>query len=86
VTKASADIRSLARSHTETAINTLIGVAKNSENDSARVTAAVHLLDRGWGKPKEDKNLSVSGEVRVILRRMLEDEDEDKDEGEGESE
>ena len=52
--KAKADIRSLARSHTRAAIETLKGVM-NQKNApaSARISAAVALLDRGWGKPKE---------------------------------
>lgn len=49
--KAPSDIRSLARSHTKTAINTLIGIARSPKaNDGARVRAAEALLDRGWGK------------------------------------
>jgi hypothetical protein len=48
--KAPIDIRSLARSYTEMAIQTLAGVAKRGTSESARVAAASALLDRGWGK------------------------------------
>jgi hypothetical protein len=34
------------------------------------------LLDRGWGKPKQDNSHEVKGEIRVILRKMLDDDDE----------
>ena len=44
------DIRSLARSYTEMAIQTLAGIAQNGEQESARVRASEALLDRGWGK------------------------------------
>jgi hypothetical protein len=74
VARALADIRSLARRHTSLAINTLAGVARNSENDSARVAAAAHLLDRGWGKPGQD--VSVSADIRITIRKMLGEEDE----------
>lgn len=47
------DIRSLARSHTETALSTLAGIAQNGTSESARVAASVALLDRGWGKPTQ---------------------------------
>ena len=47
------DIRSLARSYTELAVQTLAGIAQNSESDPARVSAANALLDRGWGKPAQ---------------------------------
>ena len=72
------DLRSLARSYTEIAIRTLGGIASNGESDAVKVSACIALLDRGWGKPKEDKKLEVAGEVRVILRQMLEDESEDE--------
>jgi hypothetical protein len=47
--KAPADLRSLARAHTELSIQTLAGIARNSTSDQARVSAAQALLDRGWG-------------------------------------
>jgi hypothetical protein len=34
------------------------------------------LFERGWGRPTQDNNHSVSGEVRVVLRKMLEEEDD----------
>ena len=43
----------LARSHTTTAINVLVAVAKSSDSDSARVSAASAILDRGYGKPAQ---------------------------------
>lgn len=51
--KAPIDIRSLARNHTESAINTLAGIASNGKQESARVAAAEALLNRGWGKPTQ---------------------------------
>ena len=45
------EIKSLARSHTEKALNVLVGIMEQpSASDSARVAAANSLLDRGWGK------------------------------------
>jgi hypothetical protein len=40
-----------AREFTETALRVLVEVATKSESDSARVSAAVALLDRGHGRP-----------------------------------
>jgi hypothetical protein len=49
--KTPTEIKSLARSHTEAAINTLAGIMnKTDAPDAARVAAANSLLDRGWGK------------------------------------
>ena len=45
------EIKSLARSHTKSAITTLAAIMnKTDAQDSARVAAAKELLDRGWGR------------------------------------
>lgn len=50
--KSPAEIRSLARSHTKSAINVLRTIMNQPDAPaSARVAAAEALLDRGWGKP-----------------------------------
>ena len=52
--KTTAEIRSLARAHTETAIRTLVGIMRQTKAPAAaRVSAAQALLDRGWGKPSQ---------------------------------
>ncbi len=48
-----ATLEELARSHTETAMNVLVKVAKTSESDAARVSAASVILDRGYGKARQ---------------------------------
>src|ERR1043166_2505569 len=45
------DIRPLAQDHTEDAIKTLAEITKQAAaSPAARVSAAIALLDRGWGK------------------------------------
>jgi len=45
------EIRSLARSHTRTALNVLVGIMRSDEATPAvRLSAANAILDRGWGK------------------------------------
>jgi hypothetical protein len=52
--KAVTEIRSLARSHTRTALNVLVAVMRNTKaTPPARVAAANAILDRGWGKPTQ---------------------------------
>lgn len=48
-----ATLEELARSHTDLAMNTLAAVARGSESDAARVTAASAILDRGYGKARQ---------------------------------
>ena len=52
--KALTKVKSLARSYTDKAIETLGGImAQPRCSDAARVAAAKELLDRGWGKPTQ---------------------------------
>jgi hypothetical protein len=66
VAKATADIRSLARAHTETAIKVLAGIMNQPDAPhTARVTAAEALLNRGWGKPTT--TVDVGEELKKLL-------------------
>lgn len=69
--KASAEVRSLARAHTETAVSTLRGICTSKKAPaSARVAAAEALLNRGWGKPKEFHELDVSDQLAELLKAI----------------
>lgn len=48
-----ATLEELARSHTDTAVGVLVQVAQSGESESARVSAANAILDRGYGKPPQ---------------------------------
>lgn len=60
--KAPIEIRSLARSHTASALRTLTSIMEDvSMPPAARANAAQYLLDRGWGKAVQA--IEVSGEL-----------------------
>jgi len=70
--KAAVNIRSLARSHSTTALDTLAGIARCGENEGARVQAAIALLDRGWGKPPQTHTgEDGEGDIRVTIRHII---------------
>jgi hypothetical protein len=75
VAKASAEIRSLARSHTETAVNTLVSIMRQEKSPAAaRVQAATALLDRGYGKPKQPLSGDDDGEpIHLVIERVIRD-------------
>jgi len=80
--KTPTDIRSLARSHTETALRVLAGIMQEPEAPpAARVSAAVALLDRGWGKPQQSVDMTVR---RSIAKELSDDELADIAVGSGE--
>lgn len=50
----------LAREHTPKAVQALVDVLANSEaSDAAKVSAATAILDRGWGRPKQDLGIEM---------------------------
>jgi hypothetical protein len=67
--KAVTEIRSLARSHTRTALNVLVAVMRNTKaTPPARVAAANAILDRGWGKPTQ--SLSNDENALELIHRI----------------
>jgi hypothetical protein len=73
--KAPTEIRSLARSHTEESIKTLVGVMRNSTNDNAKTAAANSLLDRGWGKAVQHIEAEVTRRYVARLPNKAESSD-----------
>lgn len=66
----------LCRIHTADAITTLHGImqGKDAKADTKdRITAALALLDRGWGKPKEaiDIDARVEGGLGLPVIQIL---------------
>jgi hypothetical protein len=67
------DLKSLARSYTETSVRQLAGIAENSESDGAKVSAIALLLERGWGKaPQAHTGPDGEGDIRVTIRQIIE--------------
>ncbi|WP_354226456.1 hypothetical protein [Bradyrhizobium sp. F1.4.3] len=63
------EIRSVARSHTRTAINVLVGIMRsNDATPAARVSAANAILDRGWGKAAQPIENGEDGALQLIHR------------------
>ena len=63
------EIRSLARSHTRSAINALVGVMRSKDaTHAARVSAANAILDRGWGKATQSLESGGDGAIEFIHR------------------
>ena len=64
------EIRTLARSYTKAAINTLVGIMRQPKAPpAARVMAANALLDRGWGKAAQ--LVAVDGGIKQLVEVKL---------------
>ena len=63
------DIAALARAHTADAIAALVSIAENPKaNDSARISAANSLLDRGHGKPPQAVAVKTDSSSDTFVR------------------
>jgi hypothetical protein len=72
----------LARSHTSKALRVLAEIMDDPAiQPAARVSAAVALLDRGWGKPQQTVDMTVR---KQIARDLSDDELADIAVGRGE--
>jgi hypothetical protein len=69
------NIQSLARSHTPSCISALAGIVRKGRTDTARVNAAIALLDRGWGKAPQSVTVDGQASIKVVIRHILEGKD-----------
>lgn len=59
-----------ARAHTGEALTTLLAIMTNADAPAtARVSAANAVLDRAWGKPRQDFEFSASGDPVAAIQR-----------------
>lgn len=64
------EIKSLARSHSRTAIATLAGIMRQkTAPPAARVMACKEILERGYGKAEVSQELSAS--IQVTIRTLI---------------
>lgn len=55
------------------AVRQLVNIACNGENESARVAASVHILDRGWGRAAQTHTgEDGEGAIQVVIRHIIE--------------
>jgi hypothetical protein len=81
VSKAKRDLAEMAKGHAPAALRTLVAIAAKGESESARVSAATAILDRGYGKPMQSNVHSgdpdnplipeSSTDVREIAKAIL---------------
>lgn len=62
----------LTRQHTEDAIKALVEIVRTSRSEAARVSAAMALLDRSYGKPTVQVDVSARSRVDVVYRSEAE--------------
>ena len=74
--KATLSLKELARDYTEQALETLAQIMVAGESETARVSAANALLDRGYGKPSQvlagdEDGGAIKSVHEIILRGVM---------------
>jgi hypothetical protein len=71
------ELKSLCRGYTKANIQKLGGYANGANIEpEIQLRAIGMLMDRAWGRPTQDTTHEVKGEIKVILRKMLEDDND----------
>ena len=70
-------LQKLAKQHTEKAIETILEIMNDPEQEgSTRLEAAKQILDRGWGKPAVNiKQETIKYTLADIEKKLLQDKD-----------
>ena len=67
--KLTADIKALASEYGPEALETLVHIMTEGESEQAQIAAAKELLDRGYGKPRQEFEVNEKPRVTVIVQR-----------------
>ena len=59
-----AEVKALARQHSEEAIRTIVELMRTAEHERTRLAAASELLDRGYGRPA--MALDLGGPIQIF--------------------
>lgn len=69
--KATADIKALAQEYGPEAITRLVDIMMNSESDQAKLGAIKELLDRGYGKAKQQVEATGPNGGPMTFERII---------------
>jgi hypothetical protein len=62
-------LEAMCKDKTPEALETILHLMANGQQERARLAAAQYIIDRGWGKAKE--SVELSGELTVGLSQEL---------------
>lgn len=65
--KITRDVKAAAQAYTQDALDALVHIMKAGESEAARVAAANSILDRGYGKPKQETTLTGPNDGPIML-------------------
>jgi hypothetical protein len=64
-------VEQFARAHTQEAIDTLVAIMREGCSEAARIAASNAILDRGWGKARELRDLRVNDPRQMTDAQLI---------------
>lgn len=68
--KVNADLRELAQQYTTEALEALVGILRG-DNESAKVSAAREILDRGHGKASQPVEGKLGLDITAVIHKVI---------------
>lgn len=53
------------KSKAPSALNVIANIMENGESEKTRLAAAIAIIERAYGKPKQESDLNLSGELAI---------------------
>ena len=69
--KVTRELKGAAQVYTAEALEVLIKIARSGKSESARVAAAIAVLDRGHGRPKQQTELTGKDDAPLTERTVI---------------
>lgn len=67
VAKAKLDLAAKAKRYADAALKTLAEIAAKGESEAARVSAAIAILDRAYGKPPQSMEVTGADGGAIVI-------------------
>lgn len=66
-----ANLGDIARAHTDTAVDALVAIITSGQSEATRVSAAIAILDRGYGRPAQALEHAgpAGGPVKIVFTK-----------------
>lgn len=65
------DLIAACKDKTPAALTTIENIMVNGETEKNRLTAAQIIIERAYGKPKQEVEAQVSGQIEQIVRKIV---------------
>lgn len=59
------ELVSACKAKTPAALKVIEGIMVNGQSEKTRLTAAIAIIERAYGKPKQEQDINLAGEIGI---------------------